>query len=321
VKIFTKTNQSFADEDGEFYFILQNTRTLNGFTRGDTSISWGTCTGTDHYVNRHPLGEYQEWDYFPKTGTGLDQSSFEFDPAEALSIAMTESQTLNDFIDEHNGDVICYNAQYNSTSDPLIVTQEASNRWILVFGYKLTPDEWEEYYSYDRDERPPIKKRYAVQVAYNTTKLGLADTKELEVDWGRLNWSASLAKEDIDDEMLTLTSAERILKSDQEIYDNLYDVIGNPNKEKIYWDDPLGETSFYLGEGITQEQTPSIPVIETLTGFTVPQGKIGWAVQKGRLYSSGAESSSTFGAMVNGETGQMQYVLEVEGTSLFSLFG
>ena len=317
VKIYTRTNQSAMDENGEFYFILENTKTIRekGFSRGDKSISWDGCNADVHFEDKNPTGEYLDWTYMPQGGSSIDESSFDFNPDEAVSIALKDSPNLQEFIADRDNDVIISYAQYNSTKDPTEVTQTGSHRWLLLFTHELDPEELE--YRWENDI--PIKERYALQVTYNTTKLGLSDTKEIENDWGLLNWSGEMSKDDLEDQMLTVAAAEEILKSDSEVNSRLYT---NPlDPDKIYWNDPLGSVQMYLGQGITQEQTPSIGVIETLTGFTIPTAKISWIVQKGQLYDASGDSGSTFGAAVDAETGQLQYVLEVEGTSLFSVFG
>jgi hypothetical protein len=164
------------------------------------------------------------------------------------------------------------------------------------------------------------QKRYGIQVTYNTTKLGLTDTKEVEQDYGLLNWTTSLSKDDLSQKMLTLAAAEEIFKSDSDVRLELYTSTINP--DKIYWDDPRGQAQMYLGEGIQQEQTPSIGLIETLTGFTIPTSKFSWIIQKGQLFEdSESGSADTFAVAVDAETGQLQYVLKVTGTSLSFLLG
>jgi hypothetical protein len=316
VKVFTRTNQSYADEESKFYIILENTRTLKtgGFTRGDLPVEYNVCSA-EHYITQHPTGEYLSWQYMPQAGTKFDDSSFTFNPNEAISIAMQESSELKKFLDDRSDIVMDY-AQFNSTHDPKEITQTGSHRWLLVFGHKLSNDEIEYYW--ENDITP--KERYGVQVTYNTTKLGIGDTKEVEVDFGPLNWSTEYSIDDLEDKMLTLASAEEILKLDSEVENKLYNNPLTPNT--IYWDDPLGKTQCFLGQGISGDELPSSDLIETLTGFTIPSSKISWVIQKGQLYdTSGADQGSTFVTAVDTETGQMQYVMEITGTSLFQLFG
>jgi hypothetical protein len=316
IKIFTRTNQSGADEEGKFHMILENTRTIKkgGFTRGDLPVEYNICSA-EHYVEKHSTGEYLSWQYMPQAGTNFDESSFEFNPNEAISIAMQESSGLKEFLDARSDIVMDY-AQYNSTHDPKDITLTGSHRWLLVFGHKI-PDEELMYY-WENDITP--QERYAVQVTYNTTKLGLADTKEVENDYGLLNWSTEYSTDDLEKKMLTLAAAEEILKTDSEVKTKLYNNPLTPNT--IYWDDPLGKTQCFIGQGISGAEIPSMGLIETLTGFTIPSSKISWLFQKGQLYdTSGADQGSTFVTAVDTETGQMQYVMEVTGTSLFQLFG
>lgn len=316
VKLFTRTNQSYADEDGQFYFFIENTQELSDFKRGKKEIEWGSCSASSHYDELHYLGEYLPWKYLPQAGEKFADSSFSFNPNEAVSIAMSESSELKSFIDRSDDDVIVEFAQYNSTSDPTELTLEASHRWLLLFTHKLNPSEWEYY----RENDIMPKERYAVQVTYNESRSGFTDKKEVENDYGLLNWSGQMSEEDLAEEMLSLATAEEILKSDKEIKSTICTNPLEPNK--IYWNDPLGKTQIFLGQGISQETTPSIGVIETLTGFTIPTSKISWIVQKGQLMSQSESGQGTsFAAAVDAETGRLQYVLDIEGTSLFGLFG
>jgi hypothetical protein len=318
VKIYTRTNQSWQDEDGKFYFILENTRTLkpDGFTRGKVPVAWDQCEG-EHYKTINPMGDYQNWKYLPKGGTKIDESSFDFNPDEAISIAIRDSPSLQEFIEDRNEDVIVEWAQYNSTHDPQDVTLTGSHRWLFLFAHELSTSELEKYE--DKDERP--QERYAIQVTYNTTKLGLTDTKEVENDYGFLNWTASMSKDDLSQKMLTVAAAEEIMKSDSDVYLELYNDPLAP--DKIYWDDKLGgQAQLYLSQGIQQEETPGIGVIEILTGFTIPTSKFSWSIQKGQLLEeSESGSADTFAVVVDAETGRLQYVLKVTGTSLSFLLG
>ncbi|UCH88057.1 MAG: hypothetical protein JSV49_07245 [Thermoplasmata archaeon] len=316
VKLYTRTNQSAADENGRFYFILENTVTLNekGFSRGDVEIAWESCQ-SEHYAQKHPAGEYMSWNYLPQAGSQFGASSFEFNPNEAVSIAMDQSPNFKEFMESNRDKIVIDYAQYNSTHDPSDITLTGSHRWLFVFGYKLTWEEWEYY----RENDISPKARYALQVTYNTSKFGLDDTKEVEKDYGLLNWSTELSKDDISNKLLTVAAGEKILKSDTEVKEM---ICTNPlTPDKIYWDDPLGQAQCFLGQGITSESLPSMGIIETITGFTIPTSKLSWIVQKGRLYDSSGDTSDTFAAAVDAETGQMQYVLEIQGTSLFQLFG
>ncbi|WP_455391543.1 hypothetical protein [[Eubacterium] cellulosolvens] len=313
VKVFVRTNTSAEDDNGSFYTIIEHTRTLkeNGFTRGNKEIPWELDFDGFVFYDRHPTGEYREWEYIPETGSRYERSSFDFKPEDAVQFALDNSPELRQFVN-HYEDVIITSAAYNVERDAMAELDPAgkagSYNWNLSFRYKPTRDEIIE--AWQNDDWPDWS--YYVNLTRNVTKEAGIDkyTEEIKIinEYSR-GGSAPYSKSDFPSQVLTLDSSEAILKLDAEIKDKVFNTIDNEINFR--------DTTYALVMGdITASNMPGMEIVETITGITLPTSKFSWAVQKGTVYKGG----NTFSAAVDVETGQLLYVLDITGNELYGIF-
>ncbi len=316
VKTFTRTNMSYEDEESKFYFILEHIRVLidspSSFIQGSEDIPWDSCNDASHFPQRHPEGEFKDWEYMPVSGSGFDESSFKFKPEDAVEYAKKNSDGLVQFLNKYDDVVVdwgVYKVTKDYKAEADLTGRSGSFNWNLSFGYKPTYDERVE--ARESDEYPHWG--YYVNLTHNVTKeIGIDSYSELTkiINEGQENYgSSSLSKKDVASEALTLASSEIILKLDPDIEREIYGL-----NDEIDFD----ETTYSLAmAGITPSNNPGMEIIETITGITFPSSKFSWAIQKGSVYLSG----NTFSAAVDAENGQLLYVLEVTGTELYGIFG
>ena len=113
---------------------------------------------------------------------------------------------------------------------------------------------------------------------------------------------------------MTLISSEKIFKADSEVANEIFN---NPSEpDEIWWDDPTHEISYEFV--VSGESSDADPIISTITGITFPPApRMSWTIYKENLLASGY----VYGARLDAETGQLNYVMEIQGTALMGLFG
>jgi hypothetical protein len=312
VKVFVRTNTSAEDEKGSFYTIIEHTRTLrkNGFTRGTKEIPWDACQAGSHFLNQNPRGEYQSWEYMPESGSSYDTSSFNFKSEDAVNYALENSIELKRFLNRYD-DVVIAGAGYKVVKDAIAELDPAgkagSYNWNLSFRYKPSYEEYVE--AWENDEDPDWC--YYVNLTRNLTKETGIDkySEEIKIiNEGSMGRTSPFSKSELASNTLTLAASETIFKLDDEIESEVYNTKGEIDFE---------DTEYYLWlNDPSSASSPGMSIIETITGISLPRTKYSWGVETG-----GLESGSSFSAAVDIETGQLQYILTLDGTALYGIFG
>ncbi|MCK5559489.1 MAG: hypothetical protein KAJ51_02805, partial [Thermoplasmata archaeon] len=194
-------------------------------------------------------------------------------------------------------------------------------QWNMTFSYHPTEEEEEEYWI-ERYETGYIhQNRYNLRVDFDKerninplpTQPDYDETTYIAEERGFLNGSIPISKSDLKDEILTLMSSETIFKTDTDIAREIFQNPSEPGE--IWWDDPTHEISYEFV--VSGESTQSDPIVSTLTGITFPPNpRMSWTIFKESLMSSGY----MYGARLDAETGQLNYIVEIEGTALMGLF-
>ncbi|UCE73143.1 MAG: hypothetical protein JSV56_08880 [Methanomassiliicoccales archaeon] len=322
VKQFIHSNTSWDTEDDFGYILLQNTFVLRdgGFTEGNQPIPWDDCTGY-HWLDTHPLAKTEEWDknYMPKSGSGFEDSSFNWKPEDAIDfLKVTEpSEELKEFLSE-NRDAIVTSATYNASKDDTDPTGKAGQYWWnLTFGEKVEGGGWGSRH----------EKRYRV-LLYNETTFYIDPLEpdpekrvkhesevRLDADYGVLGGTSPLTPEDISTETVTMASSEEIFKTDDKVIQNFYTTPAGLPLEELDWGDGDG-AGYSLGTS-SGEQGGGMDLIATLTGIqTQVWGKYTWSVSEEDLMQGGTMASASLDA----ETGRIISIMEIKGTALQNAF-
>ncbi len=336
-KIYLKTNYSYTspDEDYHTHLILEQSRKMTSYKRGTKDIPWGSCETSssedpnEHFSDLHQMGIFDDWTFISESegeGEDFEDSSFDFAPEDATQFAIDNSQGLTDLMDEHSWDVITNRAKYNITrdaqdkSDP---DDKAGNyQWNMTFGYHPTEEEYDEYQKERYETGYRQQNRYNIRVDLDRernknplpTQPDYDETIFIAEERGFMNGSGPISKSDLNDKILTLTSSEKIFKEDTEIADELFN---SPSESgEIWWDDPTHEIAYEFV--VSGESSLADPIISTITGITFPPApRMSWTISKNSLMTGGY----IYGARLDAETGQLNYVVEIEGTALMGLFG
>lgn len=325
VKQHILTSTIYEDEETYFHFIIENIFTIqaNGFTPGDEDIPWGKCDYTHWYV-QHPDGEYQSWydNYMPMSGSGFDESSFDFKPEDAMAFFTTKdpgtnkypSEELVEFLDSYNDIMVVraeYTAEKNSAGDPLPEKKQGEYWWNLTFGHKRTQD----------DEKPSRELPYRYQVLVKQTSSyqtlpepHYEDEWEIEEDFGTRNGTSPFSNREFDSSILTMKSAEDLLKTDDKVIEYFYTRLSGIEDDELTWGDLEG-TSFSLE---VSSYTPfGMDMIGTLTGIQITTtSPYYWTVSKEDLLEGGTLAS----ASIDIQTGQLTSILYIKGTALQGAF-
>ncbi len=319
----TRTNTSYENENEKFYIILETWQEIqdneNSVRMGDTEIPWGDPTGHEEYVDRHPAGEFERWDYAPKDGTDLERSTFEpFSLNEAVDHAVQNSPDLQDFLNEYDrrGLVVVEDSGWNRSTEDNHRDADEIHRWNLTFSYVFENEELMDYYR-TNEELPEWRYRILVSRAFGLDgEEGKMETyiekDEGDDRHGYMNargGGSGISKDNLnlESQILTLTHAEKILRIDNDV------------KSTAFYNNILtDDTVFYYGiVGVNEDNNQGLMLIQQLTGIQTPTADNAFGLQKGGVYETG----STFSAAVDANTGQLLYVTSVEGSELASLFG
>jgi hypothetical protein len=336
-KIFLRTNYSYTNYETDYseYLTLEQSREMTSYKRGTKDIPWGSCETSefidpkDHFSKLHPMGEFTDWDFIPESAVEADDfedSSFDLAPEAAAQFAIENSEGLEELMNDHSWDVIVNRAKYNITrdaqdkSDP---DDKAGNfQWNMTFGYHPTQEEYEQYREEYYSTGYVHQNRYNLRVDLDKNRIlnplptqpDYEETMFIAEERGYLNNSGPISKSSLDDEILTLTTSEKIFRADTETADTIFQNPSEPGE--IWWDEPTYEVSYEFV--VSGESSQADPIISTITGITFPPApRMSWSIYKESLMSSGY----MYGARLNAETGQLNYVVEIEGTALMGLFG
>jgi len=316
IRRYTKTNQTWEDEDGLAYIIIETDNTLveDGFYEGDTDIPYDTCKGK-HWDTAHPDGEFKDWGYIPVAGDGYSASSFDFRTEDADKFAQDNSPGLQSFLNKYDkpgrGVTVIYSS-YNASRNPLDLTGKAGTyRWNLTYGYNPTESE-----SREARETGDWNFTYNVVVIKNVTKeftnpFGeYEEAVEIEYDWGLRRDYAAMHKEQLPAKTLTMAASEDIMMKHHLVEDLVTDRNG-----EIEWGD--FDTTYGLGLAGLGGEGPGFMMLEVLTGIVMPSAEYAWVLQQSSVYESG----DTFSAAVDADSGQLVFVIQISGTQLIGIFG
>ncbi len=320
IKVFMRTNQTWEDEEGLFYTIIEQERTLRNYRRGATDIPWALDEDPE-YPDLHPLGEYKKWDKVPRGGykfdsmneeqTINDQINIHMSPEQAFDFALENSDKLNEFLETYPGAYIT-SAHFNATVEPTDLQKNAgSQRWNLTLeDYMDRADAYD--YAEENDEWP--RKSCYSSIMKNITKsLNPLDpdpysaTTELEKEDNFKQGLTTKKRNDMDSEGLTLSGALDILQDDDVAAGWFFD---SPDNLKT------DELELVMGEGATAAEMPGAEIVEIMTGLTMPHAKFVWHFQLGSVWLVG-EGKMTG---IDIETGRLVYVMEISGNQMMGLF-
>ncbi len=325
VKQHIRTSTYYEDDETLFYFIIENIFTIqvNGFDAGDEDIPWETCSST-HWHNVHPDAEFDTWytNYMPLSGSGFNDSSFDFKPEDAIAFLKTKDSVTNqypsvelvDFLNSYNDVIVTraeYTAEKNSVGDPLPQKKQGEYWWNLTFGHKRTEDD--EGSSWD------LPYRYQVLVKQTSTSELLPsphyeDEWEIEEDYGIVNGTSPFSNWELSSDTLTMTSSEDILKTDDKVIEFFYTRPSGIVDDELSWGDLEG-TSYSI-------ETPDwgffgMDLLGTLTGIQMQTtSEYYWTLSKEDLLEGGTMVS----ASVDAQTGQLTSILYLKGTALQGAF-
>lgn len=320
IKGSTRTNSTYEDEDGIFYIIVETDRELkkDGLSRGENLIPWGDLSGHKEYDQLHPAGEFMGWEYGPEDGTDLERSSFAgLSFQQSMDYALENSEELQAFITEMEaqGNVLIEDSTYNITTETNLGNDNRTQFWNLTFSKAYDMDEMYDYYQ-DNEEWPEWK--YTIQIARSVeeTRNGEKISIFIAGDEGRdgygrrrVRWDNGIVKDQLtlNSRILTITHGEKILKTDQRVKETAYE--DNVIKEDVL---------FYYGiVGISEQSTPGLALIQQLTGVTTPTANNAIGFRQNNVFEEG----TMFSSAVDANTGQLLYVISVEGDELASFFG
>jgi len=335
-KVYVITNYSYTSQDDVYHthLTVEQTREMTSYRRGTKDIPWGDCktsTSEDpntHFSQKHSMGKFTTWDFIGEsTGAGedLEDSSFDYGSEDAAEFAIENSQGLNELMDEHSWDVIINRAKYNVTRD----AQDKSDpddkagtfQWNMTFSYHPTEEEDREYRETYYETGIAPQNRYNLRVDHDKerninplpTQPDYDETTFIAEERGFLNWSGPMSKSDLNNEILTLVSSEKIFKKDPDTEAALFQNPSSPGE--IWWDEPTFEISYEFI--VSGESSNADPILSTITGITYPPApRASYSIYKESLVSSGY----MYAARLDAETGQLNYVVEIDGTALGRIF-
>lgn len=320
LKGYTRTNTSYADDEGEFYVIMETSREIKegdlGIQSGENPIPWGDTSGHKEYDLAHPAGEYESWEYGPADGTDLERSSFNgWTQEDAIEYAKDNSPQLQDFLSEYEtkGKVLIQDSVYNISKEDRL-GRNTTKWWNLTFSYAYDLEEMIEYYE-ENEDWPEWRYRILVARSDDESRQGTTVSRFIAGDEGdnrhgrlRTWWDGGVVKDNLqlNSRILTLTHSEKILKLDSRVKENAFE--NGRIKEGV---------QFYYGiVTVNEDQNPGLTLIEQLTGISTPTANNAFGFQNDNVWESG----STFSAAVDANTGQMLYVTSVEGSQLAAIF-
>ncbi len=316
IKELLRTNVSYEDDEGIFWFIFEERRTLLEYTRGSEEIPW-VEDGVAEYPEKHETGEYESWNMVPRGGSMFDgdpktdDMTVQMAPEDALSFARENSAGLTDFLKQYP-DAYIGQAKYNATlQTPKANDKLGSHVWNFSFQEFMDGQEARDFE--EKHDKWP-EKRYTLRVAKNVSKEINPLTpeeyrfdQEVDKDYGKLEGYSNFKRSEIASNGLTLSGALDIIKTDPDALKELFDGDG----ELV-----LEDLAISVGEGATAEEAPGTEIVEALTGLNMPYTKYTWTFQRASLYEAG----DTFIISVDVETGRLVQVTRISGTQIMGMF-
>ncbi len=334
-RTFLRTNTSWDSENHTGWIIIEQDRVLtSGYSRGSSPISWENSVG--EFLERHPQGEYEDWDMIPKGGymfenADLDEAtnpdqSIQIAPDTALEYMVENSSAMGDFARQFPTSFVT-KATYNATLSALDPQKTAgSHYWNITLSDYMSEKELEPYYEdygewqkenegKDKDEVEDFQwpeHIYSARMAKNITKSinplnPYSSVYEIDKDYGKLEGWARMKRSEMDDEGITLSGAVDIVSGDEMAGDELFDRNGDLD---------LSDSSITIARGVESSQLPAAQVLQQITGIVVPSARFGWIFWKGSAWEQG----DMFSVAIDVETGRMVYVTKISGTALMGLF-
>ncbi|UCE36362.1 MAG: hypothetical protein JSW00_12630 [Thermoplasmata archaeon] len=326
VRQYIVTSTYYEDDEVLFYFIIENDFTLqaNGFTPGDKEILWDTCGGS-HWYSQHPTSEFESWysNYMPMSGSGFDESSFDFKPEDAMAYLTTKDSATNEypspglktFLDSYDDIIVTraeYSAEKDTAGDPQPEKKQGEYWWNLTFGHKRTDD--------DRGTSSRnLPYRYQLLVKQTSTSVLVPephydDEWEVEEDYGIINGTSPFMNRELNSVALTMTSCENIMKTDDKVIEFFYTRPSGIEDDELSWGEVEG-TGFTLE--VSSWSAFGMDMIATLTGIeTQTTSEYYWTLSKEDLLEGGTMAS----ASVDAQTGRLISILYLKGTALQGAF-
>jgi len=323
VKNHVYVNNTVETNDTIYWSVVETTHTLQdgAFIEGSQDIPWGDCD-SEHWRTTHELADFQPWkdQYMPRYGNAAD-SSMELGQDDAVAFALANSQGLQDWLANysHDGRVIIGDSGCGIVRDDLDQLdpekKQGNHTWELEFYYTPTDEEWEEALDeYYETEEWNQTWGYAVTVVQRIENrpVGGLDYGDLYfLEEGIDNESyGRYTMDGLRDELLTLSSAEQIMRSFPRLEEKMRINAITDDLEML--EDDFWWFSFYpLGASVSFVDD----MLTSLTGLTLPTVESAYQYQQGFVGVEG-ESLST---SVDATTGRLVYYLSAQGTPIFTL--
>ncbi len=310
------TNTSYENEEEISWFVFEETRDLLSFSAGDTEIPWDP-SGTPDYPDRHPTGEYLEWDMVPAGGylfppdAEPEDLTVQMDPEAAFEFGLENNDDLNDYLGQYPNAFVTW-AKYNtSLQTPQLNDKTGSHRWNFSLEDPMSDDLALSYK--EKNGNWPMR-HYQFRVAKNLTiNKNPLDPKqydhtiEIDDDMGMERGWTNIGRSELDSRGLTLSGAHDIIKADPDAGAQLFDSSGNLILEDL---------AIHVGKIAGAEEAPGAEIIEALTGLYVPYTKYTWSFQRASL----KEMGDTFIISVDVDTGRVVQITQLEGNQLLAIF-
>ncbi len=348
-RTFIRTNTSWSKGNDTGWIIIEQDRILSsGHERGSSPIPWVNSAAS--FADKHPLGEFQEWDMIPRGGYKFDNTEItdpknpdlavQMAPDAALEYLLEESPGLSDFNSEFPGS-LAIAGTYNATLSTLDPQNTAgSHYWNITLADYMSQKELEPYYEdYSEYEKEHEDDE---DVEEKDGKRAEEDTGDKEkFDWPEHIYTARVAK-NITKNINPLNPYSAEVEMDKDYGRN----DGWTEKKRTDLDelgctlsgavdivaaDEMAGTELFdrngnldmrdqeisISKGATTADMPGVQIVQQITGIVMPSANYGWIFWKGSVYEQG----DMFSAAVDVETGRQVYVMKISGTALIGLFG
>ena len=350
-RTFIRTNTSWEKGNDTGWIIFEQDRILtSAHERGSSPIPWENKAAL--FPEKHPGGEFLEWDMIPRGGYKFDNTELsdpknpdlavQFAPDAALEYLLEVSPGMSDFELEFP-DSLAIAATYNATLSSLDPQNTAgSHYWNITLADYMSEKELKPYYE---DYQEYEKEHEDEDIEEKEKKRAEGDEKEVEdeegFDWPEHIYTARIAKNITKNiNPLNPYSAEVEMDKDYGRRDGwiemkrsdlddegctlsgAVDVVAADEMAREELFDRNGnldmrEQEISISKGATTENMPGIQIIQQITGIVMPSASYGWIFWKGSVYEQG----DMFSAAVDVETGRQVYVMKISGTALMGLFG
>jgi hypothetical protein len=290
----------WTEENSTGYILLSTSQTLTskGYTRGGAPIPINR-QAQETFVDRAPSGDFRGWEYGPQDGS-ISSSSFDLGLKEAVDLALAESEGLVEWQRTHPSPLVTEANYWANQTNAL--TMEYT--WNISFGDEPGDySNWEEWYP---------TNGYEVNVTKRVTnRLVGEDLVETFIASERGPWYgyASVAENDIADQLLTLASSEDIWANVQQVASVAYSGIG---QDEVDFTDAWYS---YSTGGLDIAGGFGMGLLDTLAGISLPGAEVSYIMQLGSVW----EGAATTAVAVDAETGRMVYITQVNGPQALSL--